>query len=171
MKIVVSSILFALLEVNYAHAFQAKEKNQPDTIDRTKVQFSFSDSVLMHRFKLTTADTFSRFHYTQLKGITTFRGGICRNGATYGHLQKRPRSLSIKWKIKTTSKGKWGGGAGWTGQPSVVQWPRELLQKMNFNSPSIASDSLFTEVIVASLNGNIYFLDLATGQFSRKPIN
>jgi hypothetical protein len=169
-KIVVSFILLALLGVNDTHAFQA-EKIQPDTIDRTKVQFSFSDSVLMHQFKLATVDSFSRHHYSQLKGITTFRGGIFRNGASYGHIQKRPSTLSIKWKIKTASYGKWGGGSGWTGQPSIVQWPKELLQKMNLASHNSANDSLFTEVIAASLNGNIYFLDLATGQFSRKPIN
>ena len=78
--------------------------------------------------------------------------------------------MVVKWAIKTKPTGSWGGGAGWTGQPVVAEWPDSILKEMNVFDEFKTQDT-FMEVIVGSLDGHIYFLDLATGRNSRSPIN
>lgn len=108
-------------------------------------------------------------NYSDLEGILTFRGNNLRNSATYGISSIKEKKLNIKWKY-TTSSSSWGGGAGWTGQPSIVRWPNELKKKMNIYEEFKKEDN-FTEVIYSSLDGNIYFLDLNSGKASREEIN
>ena len=47
-----------------------------------------------------------------------------------------------------------GGGAGWTGQPAIVKWPKELRESMNIYDEFKGKED-FTEVIHGSLDGNI----------------
>lgn len=106
--------------------------------------------------------------YTNLKGITTFRGNNFRDSATYGTSQITDKKLEVKWKT-STSFSSWGGGAGWTGQPVIIKWDEELKSSMNI-SESFKGKENFTEVIYSSLDGNVYFLDLETGDKSRNEI-
>jgi len=164
------SVTTIVCHIAFNYCFSSENYNLliQDTLDLTKISFAISDSSLLTSILSVPSDTFSSTSYTRLKGITTFRGGPYRDRASIGRISKRPDSLVIKWSAKTAPQGEWGGGAGWTGQPSVVQWPNELRTKMNID-PKF-SDSLFVEVIAASLDGNVYFLDLETGTPSRKPI-
>lgn len=107
--------------------------------------------------------------YTDIEGITTFRGNNFRNTSTFGTSKISDNKLSIKWKT-TTSSSSWGGGAGWTGQSSIVKWSEELKNSMNIDDKFKYKND-FTEVIYASLDGNIYFLDLESGEKSRSEIN
>jgi outer membrane protein assembly factor BamB len=141
-----------------------------DTLTRANLRFSVNDITGIETFKPALEDSFSASHFTALKGITTFRGGPYRDRATAGAIEKRPVSLSVKWVFHTRPQGKWGGGAGWTGQPAVVQWPDSIRALMNLKS-EYATQSDFTEVVFGSLDGNIYFLDLNTGRPSRNPID
>lgn len=166
-RLSVTTIVY-FIAFNYCFSSENYNLLLQDTLDRAKISFAISDSALLASVLAMPADTFSAASYTKLKGITTFRGGPYRDHASIGRISKRPDSLVIKWSAKTAPRGEWGGGAGWTGQPSVVQWPNELRAKMNID-PKF-NDSLFVEVISASLDGNVYFLDLETGNASRKPI-
>ncbi len=153
-------------------ASYSQSTSRIDTLARASFRFE------MHRTKgdslLRTLDTlaisFDDSTYTKLKGVTTFRGGPLRNRPSYGRIAKRPDSLVVVWSYATGADAKWGGGAGWTGQPTIVQWPDSLKMLMNIQA-SFKTDTAFTEIIHPSLDGKIYFLDLKTGKPTRKPID
>ncbi|HRI44588.1 MAG TPA: PQQ-binding-like beta-propeller repeat protein [Fimbriimonadaceae bacterium] len=108
--------------------------------------------------------------YNGIAGVTTFRGDAFRSAPSYGVARIREKKLKKVWQASTgVSGGRWGGGAGWTGQPAIVQWPSGLRSKMNLKEPYRRTNG-FTEVIQASLAGNVYFWDLATGKPTRDPI-
>lgn len=102
------------------------------------------------------------------RGVLTFRGSHSRSAPGYGTAEfstYRPVKL---WE-KTTRTSSWGGGAGWTGQPAIVRWAPDVLAAMNVKA-KFRTKPNFTEVIYASLDGNVYFLDLETGEETRSPI-
>lgn len=109
--------------------------------------------------------------YTTVPGILTFRGSALRQNAAYGTATVNKRALKLIWKQSLPSTGSiWGGGAGWTGQPLLVQWPQNVKTFMKLTTAQ-KSDAHFVEVIQASLNGKVYFFDLKTGKTTRTPIN
>jgi outer membrane protein assembly factor BamB len=76
----------------------------------------------------------------------------------------------VAWTFKTSAGGaRWGGGAGWTGEPAIVRWPDVVRHSMTALR-SRRTDRGLVEVVQGSLDGNVYFLDLATGRPSRPPI-
>lgn len=106
-------------------------------------------------------------------GVLTFRGNNYRDGGSYGTVDIQEEKLEIIWDfdigiIKTPSGGFWPG-VGWTGQPSIINWEPEVLATMNVY-PQFKNTDL-KEVIYATLDGNIYFCDLETGEWTREPIN
>ncbi len=108
--------------------------------------------------------------YAAVDGVLTFRGGPARTGGAHGVRRIARERLEVVWAYRT-GKGtpRWGGGAGWTGEPAVVRWPDVVRHTM----PALgarARDAGLVEVIQGSLDGNVYFLDLATGRPTRKPI-
>lgn len=107
--------------------------------------------------------------YTVLEGIPTFRGNHHRNSPSFGISDISTKSLSTLWEFRTSSSS-WGGGAGWTGQPAIIRWPKELREKMNIKDEFKYKDNL-TEAIYASLDGNIYFIDIETGVETRDKIH
>ncbi len=107
--------------------------------------------------------------YSALEGVTTFRGSNYRDGGAYGLIPDYPSRLQIVWQKQIRGLDEWSG-VGWTGQASVVRWPAELREQMNINRAKKDKDGL-TEVFYATLDGHIYFLDLADGQETRKAIN
>lgn len=107
--------------------------------------------------------------YSSLEGIPTFRGNNFRNTASYGVSKISRKELNVKWKT-TTSFSSWGGGAGWTGQPAIIKWNEDLKNSMNIDE-KFKSQANFTEVMYASLDGKVYFLDLKSGEQSRNTIN
>lgn len=118
---------------------------------------------------------FDSNHYTELEGIITFRGNNYRTGASYGVATMSSYTLSEAWSIKTgelkktVSKGEWTG-SGWTGQPLIVRWDEETKQAMNlYDSKKNKTD--LVEVIYATMDGNIYFLDLEDGSATRNKIS
>jgi outer membrane protein assembly factor BamB len=105
--------------------------------------------------------------YTDVPGVLTFRGGPTRTGGAHGARVVRERRLEVAWTFRTSRGGpRWGGGAGWTGEPVLVRWPDVVRHSM----PALgarATDRALVEVIQGSLDGNVYFLDLATGRPTR----
>lgn len=109
-------------------------------------------------------------NYTEMEGILSFRGNHLRNQPSYGTASIVEKKLEQKWTFQTTSIGEWGGGAGWTGQASIVKWDDSVKKGMNITETYKGKDN-FKEVIQPSLDGKVYFLDLVTGEQTREAIS
>ncbi len=109
--------------------------------------------------------------YFALPGVSTFRGNNYRNSATYGTATVTEKTLTTVWTHNTgvIRGGSWSGN-GWTGQPLMVEWDSQTRQIMNLHPEKKDKDNL-VEVIYASLDGKIYFLDLDDGEETRTPID
>ena len=112
--------------------------------------------------------------YFQLPGVSTFRGNNYRDSATYGTATVTEQTLTTLWSTPTQALA--GGaddrswsGSGWTGQPLIVKWDSATKQHMNLYAEKKAKEDL-VEIIYATLDGHIYFLDLEDGSHTRDPI-
>ena len=106
-----------------------------------------------------------------VNGILTFRGNNWRNASSVGTVDLTENKLTKVWDLKIGSLTKGGGsgswsGCGWTGQPLMVQWPKETRRIMNMFDWAKEKDNL-VEVIYPTEDGNIYFLDLESGKQTR----
>lgn len=129
---------------------------------------ALADSLLSYQWdRLPEAQPFPE-PYSEIQGVLTFRGSGMRDAPSYGTAQMKEFRPEIVW-TKSTKRSSWGGGAGWTGQPAIVWWPPDVLQTMNVKE-KFRNRKDFTEVIYGSLDGNVYFLDLETGEETRNPI-
>lgn len=111
--------------------------------------------------------------YTCWDGILTFRGNNFRNSPAYGLANMTEYTLETAWTQNTgtmTYNGKTWNGNGWTGQPLITSWDKELRQHMNLYDWAKDQNTL-TEVIYASLDGRIYFMELETGKATRDVLN
>lgn len=110
--------------------------------------------------------------YSELEGVTAFRGNNYRDSAAFGTRTVTQKKLEIVWKKSglggISGHGSYWPGTGWTGQPLLIHWPEETRKLMNINNEMKAKD--LVEVIYPTLDGNIYFLDLDTGKPTRNPI-
>lgn len=107
--------------------------------------------------------------YTQMDGVITFRGNNFRSDPAYGLANMTQYTLESLWTQATgtlTYNGKAWNGNGWTGQPLITSWPKQLRQHMNMYDWAKQQEEL-TEVIYASLDGCVYFMELETGKATR----
>ena len=107
--------------------------------------------------------------YASVEGVTTFRGTNYRDGGVYGVIPENPSKLSLVWTRRIHGIDEWTG-VGWTGQASLVRWPDELREQMNLVGEKKYKAGL-VEVLYATLDGHIYFLDLDDGQKTRHSID
>lgn len=111
--------------------------------------------------------------YPKIPGVLTFRGNNYRNGGAYGTPDVVDKKLTVLWKKKIgeiRGEGSYWPGAGWTGQPLLVQWPKQTKIAMGL-ADKFVNDDNFVEVIYPVFEGKIYRLDLATGEETKPPIN
>lgn len=94
--------------------------SKPENINYTL----FFDDKRIEEFKRENFKIFPR-RYSDIDGVLTFRCNNLRNTVAFGTAQMKKRNLEIMWSFETSS-GTWGGGAGWTGQPSIVKWPEDV---------------------------------------------
>ncbi len=106
--------------------------------------------------------------YTELKGVTTFRGNNYRDMASWGAANVSEKTLSKVWKVDTGNLTRWSG-SGYPSQPLVVQWDADMRQMMNMYDDKKSKDNL-VEVIYPTMDGKIYFLDIDDGSATRDPI-
>ncbi len=135
-----------------------------------------SDDIKLNSFDrggdITFADTPA---YFELPGIATFRGNNFRDSGSYGTVNLESKTFSERiWTQYSASITTGDGesawtGSGWTGQPLVVEWDAETKQHMNLYDSAKAKDGL-VEVIYATLDGTIYFMDLETGEYTRDSV-
>lgn len=107
--------------------------------------------------------------YSALEGVTCFRGNNYRDSASYGFADVKFQKLEKVWFVKNGRIDIWTG-VGWNGQPAIVKWPDEVKNIMNI-TPVKKKKSNLKEIIYATLDGKIYFLDLDDGKPTRPPIN
>lgn len=107
--------------------------------------------------------------YASIEGVTCFRGNNMRDGGSYGKVKIKDEKLNIIWKKDIGAIDSWTG-VGWNGQPSIVKWNKNMLSNMNINGEKINKKNL-KEVIYATLDGNVYFLDLDDGNDTRQRLN
>ena len=111
--------------------------------------------------------------YTQVPGVLVFRGNNARSAPAYGTADVKDARLQVVWTQDTgevRGDGSYWPGAGWTGQPLLVNWPEATRKAMGY-ADEFANDPAFTEVIYPTFTGVIYRLDLATGKQTRAPID
>ena len=106
-------------------------------------------------------------------GVLTFRGDNFRRNAAFGTADVEKEKLSILWQtpvgyLKTADNGTLYG-VGWTGQPAIVKWTKEVRMGMNLYEEKKNTAKL-REVIFGAQDGKIYFLDLTDGSATRDPI-
>ena len=110
--------------------------------------------------------------YTKQKiGVLTFRTDAFRQNAAVGNTEGTD-SLEIAWTAEAGSiKGadQTYYGIGWVGQPAIVKWSKEV-RELSEMYDSKKEKSGLKEVIVAGLDGRIYFLDLSDGTPTRNSI-
>ncbi|HEX2925721.1 MAG TPA: pyrrolo-quinoline quinone, partial [Ruminiclostridium sp.] len=110
--------------------------------------------------------------YSQLEGVTTFRGNNYRTAPSWGKADVREKKLEIVWTHDigaVSGEGSYWPGAGWTGQPLLVHWSPDVRNIMNINSDLKSKD--LVEVIYPVFDGHVYFLDMQTGKESRPRMN
>lgn len=118
-------------------------------------------------------------NYTQMEGVITFRGNNYRTSPSYGIADIKEKKFDTKsmWHVNTGSlnktayggDGEWSGSC-WTGQPLIVRWKEETRRAMNLYEDKKQKDGLI-EVIYATCDGNIYFIDLEDGKPTRDKIS
>ncbi len=128
-----------------------------------------NDEILTDLSDLTPVSFPITENYTSLEGITCFRGNNYRSSASYGFVDVVEEKLEEVWTAKVGYIGTWTG-VGWTGQPAIVKWDDKVKNIMNINADKKQKTDL-KEVIYATLDGKIYFLDLDDGVPTRSPIN
>ena len=108
--------------------------------------------------------------YSELEGITAFRGNNFRDCASYGTADIVNAKFGRTWSSGTGSltapDGAYWSGNGWSGQPLIVKWPKETRNIMNMYQWAKEADGL-VEVIYPSMDGYIYFSELETGAATR----
>lgn len=107
--------------------------------------------------------------YSEVKGVTCFRGNNERNGGSFGTAKVKDKKLRIVWQKSIGGIDSWTG-VGWNGQPSIVMWDDKFKNVMNIKNEKKQKDNL-TEVIYAALDGKVYFIDIDDGKETREPIH
>ena len=109
---------------------------------------------------------------TKNLGVMTFRGDNFRRNAAVGTLAEAPTGLGIAWDVEAGSArgvNQTYYGYGWTGQPVIARWSKQVRQNSNLYESKQTKEKL-KEVIIAGLDGNIRFLDLDDGTLTRNSI-
>lgn len=109
--------------------------------------------------------------------IFCFRGNYHRNAPSRNYISGKPTDINVTWRFTTeydsteTKFGVWGGGAGWTGQPLLINWDYEQKKNLGISDVEFLNNSQAFELIIGSLCGNIYFLNAATGKPTREHLS
>ena len=110
--------------------------------------------------------------YTTRKiGVLTYRGTAFRQNAAVGTVEDATQLTQV-WAVETGSlkgKSRTYYGFSWANQPVIEQWARRVRHDMPLLDGKNDKTAL-KEVIAASLDGKIYFLDLEDGSKTREPI-
>ncbi|MEY3849635.1 MAG: hypothetical protein RJA38_76 [Bacteroidota bacterium] len=180
-------ILCCTAALLYQSCKQASGDSAPPAspkISIAKKEISYFNSLIDTSFQIEPKDTliqniknlYFEFDEENADGIFTFRGGNQRNSPIRGTVSFQPKKIIKDWEFRTAidsmngSFGFWGGGAGWTGQPLVVNWKKNEIPLLSNLNPAFTNKFELKEIIQISLSGKIYFLDFETGSETRPPL-
>ncbi len=108
----------------------------PVTLSTNLLEYSLqSNNTKVNEIQANTNQVFPE-DYTNIEGVTTFRGNNLRTTPSYGISNIQNEKLKKLWEF-ITSTSTWGGGAGWTGQPVIVRWSPEAREIMNIKDEFI----------------------------------
>ncbi len=147
---------------------------------KKKLLFDFTYEHSLKDSSFFSADKFTGFsqnYSNDTLSVFCFRGNPNRTSPSRGYVSGRPIEIIDDWIYTTnydTSKtkfGVWGGGSGWTGQPLIIHWNKEQKKKLHIADSTFCNDPNALEVIIGSLCGDIYFLNLATGTPTRTQLS
>lgn len=146
----------------------------PDTsyasADSMDYDIEYADSAVSGNLKFTHSE------YSDSLSVLTFRGNNFRNADFPTSIKGKPTKIVLDWTFQTgpgkmsSYGGAWMGGNGWTGQPLYVQWPDSIAKLMK-KAPGVTAEFDSTEIIVASMAGEIYFINPKTGKPTRSPLD
>ncbi|MGN0164998.1 MAG: hypothetical protein ACI39R_02345 [Lachnospiraceae bacterium] len=102
-------------------------------------------------------------------GILTYRGSALRNSATFGNAGIKDGQFSTTWKIKTEESIALIDNLDFTGQPVIIHWNEEQKNILKLSDSKQSKETL-TEIIYATMDGKVYFLDLDNGSYTRTPL-
>lgn len=152
---------------------QAAEEADPSLVATTviyngKTKLESYDRAVEDRINMPAGDSY----ITQPYGVMTYRSNAFRQNAAVGNVGNIT-TLNLAWtaeagSVKGVSQTYYG--IGWTGQPAIVKWSREVREASNIVEEKRNVKAL-KEVIIAGMDGKIYFLDLADGTPTREVIN
>lgn len=150
---------------------QITHPNQPNVTPYISMDATPLDNIQteINQPNFTSPDQYFDSVYTAVEGVITFRGNHLRTSPSYGTV-KEAHALKERYRFLTNSNPEWGGGAGWTGQASIIKWDEDVKKMMNLKEKFKEKDN-FIEVVYASLDGDIYFFDLETGEKTRENIS
>ncbi len=161
-------------EAPASFAPHAVESTQPSNmIASTAIEINGEEMANIENYQSGAEISFEKgSDYTQAEGIFTFRGDNFRNSPVVGTADVTKNTITQEWSQETGAtsyKGASWTGSGWTGQPLMRKWTRDEKAHMNMEDWAKDDDDL-VEVIYATMDGNIYFLDLKTGKQTRQPM-
>lgn len=183
----IKNTIFALLAVSLS-AVSCKnviieEDAEPAIVEPEILPDTAYSSTEVLDYDIELADTtvsgnlqFTHSEYTDTLSALTFRGNNFRNGDFHATVKGNPTKIVTDWVFETgmgkpsSYGGSWMGGNGWTGQPLYVQWPDSIAQLMK-KAPGVTSELDSTEIIVASMCGEIYFINPTTGKPTRQQLD
>ena len=82
--------------------------------------------------------------YTTVPGVLAWRGNNARTAPTYGQADLTTKTMSIAWTHDigaVAAEGSYFPGAGWTGQPLLVNWPQATKAAMGLSAAQTADPS------------------------------
>jgi outer membrane protein assembly factor BamB len=162
------------------------KKSNALTLKRTefspidKLQYKFSYDIFIKDSSNCNHNQFRFFDHNYSQdtfSIFCFRGNQMRSSPSRGFVLKKPTDIIEDWEFKTgydttkTKFGIWGGGSGWTGQPLAICWTEDQKQRLNIKDSVFVNNPKAMELIIGSLCGNIYFLNIETGIPTRKELS
>ena len=153
----------------------------PQAVDSTRPELMLSSTSIMADGQVVGEyNFFPRFNfshgdnYSNVEGITTFRGSNFRNNAAYGYADIREGILTEMWRRPTGSltapDGALWRGHGWTGQPLITKWPAQTRAIMSNMHDWAKEQEELVEVIYPAMDGYIYFQELGTGKDTREKL-
>ena len=149
----------------------AAESADPALISVTKIYMNNRKTETYERDKPMNMPA-SDEYLTRAFGVTTFRGNAFRQNAAVDTVDGA-ESLSLAWTVEAGSvagSSRNYYGIGWTNQPVIAKWPSDIRKGMTLEDVRKEQKNL-KEVIVAGLDGQIYFLDLQDGTATRDAID
>ena len=143
------------------------EGTEPGEIGLKETVFIGSESQKDYsRENVYAAPAPDQYAYNNETGVYTFRGDNFRRNAAFGTAEVTDGQMDVLWSyelgsLRTNDSGTLYG-VGWNNQPAIIKWTKEVREMMNLNEEAKAVTGL-REVIFSAQDGNVYFLNLTTG--------